>query len=74
MLVSDRPAIGECAIGIVTRAARDGAIAREAAILEESPPEFDVLSRERILVRHRHIEIQTQRDRDDQRQQPDGHE
>jgi hypothetical protein len=45
----------------VARDARNHAVAREPAIVEQLPPELDLFRRQRVLVRDRHVEIQPER-------------
>src|SRR5262245_59224388 len=53
---------------IVTRNTRDGAVARQTAVVEQPPSEFDFLQRHRIVLRDRQVQIQSQRDRDQDQQ------
>jgi hypothetical protein len=51
-------------VRIVTGRTRDGAVARQAAVVEQPPSELDLFVRNRIVLRDRHIEIQSQRNRE----------
>jgi hypothetical protein len=55
----------------VTRCTGDAAVAREAAIVEQPPPKLYFAGGDRILLRDRHIEVESERNHERQREQPD---
>src|SRR5206468_1912690 len=58
------PPIREPPLRIVARRAGDRLVARKAAIEEQPLPHLDLFRGQRILLRHGHIQIQSQRNRD----------
>jgi hypothetical protein len=56
-----RAAVRKPVIWIVAGRAGDRAVSREAAIVEQLPPELDFVNRDRILLRDRHVKVQSQR-------------
>jgi len=69
----DGPAVGEGASRIVTRRAGTRALAGQQAIREQAPAECDLLRRQRIVLRDRHVEIQSQRNDQHEREEPGRH-
>ena len=64
-------AVSKRARWIVAGRAGDGSVSRQARIVEEPAPERDSLSGERIVLGHRHIQIQTERNADQRGDQQD---
>ena len=57
----NRQPVHEGAARVVTGSARESVVAREDGVEEEPPPQRDLLPRQRIVLRHRHIQVQPQR-------------
>lgn len=60
-------------VGIVAGRAGDRSVAREAAVVEQPPPQLDFFRRERIVLRDRNVDVQSQGDGEHGGTKPDYH-